>query len=230
MTSSERRTYAQYCGTARALDVLGERWTLLVVRDLLPGPRRFGELAGRLPGISTDLLTNRLRTLEEHGLVIRTEEPGVGRPVSYRLTPAGQELRPIIEQLADIGARWLPRATDTDDHLDLGWALGAAAAHLRTADVPSMPVVISCPGQRFVLEPGADRVELRYLDEPVASSVVLAGAADMMLATISGHLPLDGGDVEVDGDPTAAAAWVDAIAASVPAAARGTHPPADPSP
>src|ERR1700712_346727 len=114
VASPDRRSYGQYCGTARALDVLGERWTLLIIRDLLPGPRRYGELAARLPGIATDILTSRLRTLEQHGLVLRQQETGGGRPVSYQLTDAGQQLRPIIEQLADIGARWLGAPTTSD--------------------------------------------------------------------------------------------------------------------
>ena len=221
MGPSERRSYAQYCGTARALDVLGERWTLLIVRDLLPGPRRYGELASRLPGIATDILTNRLRSLEEHGLVVREEQAGVGGPVSYRLTESGAALRPVIETLADIGARWLESPTTTTARLDLGWALGAAAARLRPSEVPSTPMVVSSGDQRFVLEATEDRILLRYLDEPVAEAVVCTGTTDQLLAVLSGHLDLRDTDVTIDGDAEAASSWIEAVISAVPDAARG---------
>lgn len=223
MASHDRRSYAQYCGAARALDVLGERWTLLIVRDLLPGPRRYGELGARLPGISTDLLTSRLRTLEEHGLVARETEVGVGRPVSYRLTAAGQELRPIIEHLADIGVRWLGAPAGSEAQFDLGWALGAAVAHLRSADVPAVPLVVSCPGQGYVLVPADERVVLRYLDGPVAGSVVLSGALEAVLGVVTGHISRADASVDVDGDPDAVSAWIDAMVAAVPSPIRGPH-------
>ena len=68
------RSYRQYCGLARALDVVGDRWTLLVIRELLEGPRRYAELLDGLPGIATNLLAERLRSLEENGIVVRQPE------------------------------------------------------------------------------------------------------------------------------------------------------------
>jgi len=84
------RSYSQYCGLARGLDVIGERWVLLIVRELLGGPRRYGELLDGLPGIATNLLAERLRTMQETGLVERHDDD------RYALTERGQGLRDVV--------------------------------------------------------------------------------------------------------------------------------------
>jgi DNA-binding HxlR family transcriptional regulator len=98
------RIYPHFCMTARALEEVGERWSLLVVRDLMFGPRRFTDLSRSLGGITPTRLTDRLRRLEAAGIVVR-EEPAAGREVWYRLTEAGEELRPVVEALALWGFR-----------------------------------------------------------------------------------------------------------------------------
>lgn len=97
-----KRSYRQFCALARALDVVGERWTLLIARELLLGPRRYSDLLGGLPGIGTNLLAERLRHLEEAGVVERTVLPA---PAShaYRLTERGRELEPTLVALAHWG-------------------------------------------------------------------------------------------------------------------------------
>jgi len=103
-----KRTYGQYCGLAEALDVVGQRWALLIVRDLVPGPRRFTDLFQGLPGVSTDLLTDRLRSLEAAG-AIRRREIRTPVPASlYELTDRGRELAQIAGSLARWGAPLLP--------------------------------------------------------------------------------------------------------------------------
>jgi DNA-binding HxlR family transcriptional regulator len=104
-------TYGQFCAVATALDVVGDRWTLLVVRELLAGPRRYGELTRDLPGIATNLLAGRLRDLEAAGLVATVPGAGDGRTRTYRLTDAGAELRPVVEALARFGLALLPDDT-----------------------------------------------------------------------------------------------------------------------
>ena len=104
-------TYGQFCAVATALDVVGDRWTLLVVRELLAGPRRYGELTRDLPGIATNLLAGRLRDLEAAGLVATVPGAGDGRTRTYRLTDAGAELRPVVEALARFGIALLPDDT-----------------------------------------------------------------------------------------------------------------------
>jgi DNA-binding HxlR family transcriptional regulator len=94
------RSYGQYCGLARSLDVVGDRWSLLIVRELLQGPMRYGELAASLDGIATNLLAGRLRSLESAGVIER--RPGETSGVVYALTPWGRGLREPIEALV----RW----------------------------------------------------------------------------------------------------------------------------
>src|SRR5438552_19068377 len=98
------RTYDHFCLTARALERVGDRWSLLVIRDLLSGAKRFTDLMDRLGGITPKTLSQRLRELQDAGLVTADREPG-RREVWYRLTPAGAGLRSVI----DPPSRWGPR-------------------------------------------------------------------------------------------------------------------------
>lgn len=114
------RTYAQYCPIVRAVEVLGDRWTLLIVRDMLVGASRFNELSRGLPGLSRALLSRRLRQLASAGLVQRTGD-------GYTLTPSGEALRPLVFGLADWGARYAfgdPRADELDPEVLMWWMHG----------------------------------------------------------------------------------------------------------
>jgi DNA-binding HxlR family transcriptional regulator len=93
------RIYRHFCMMARALEVVGERWSLLIVRDLLLGPRRFTDLARGLDEITPTRLTSRLRHLEAEGIVLREPPPSGGREVWYRLTEAGSDLSPVVDAL-----------------------------------------------------------------------------------------------------------------------------------
>lgn len=106
------RSYGQFCGLARALDLIGERWALLIVRDLLVGPRRFTDLRRGLPRIPTNVLSTRLKDLEEGGVVARRLLPraasqGTGGGVVYELTPYGRDLEDVVLALGAWGARCL---------------------------------------------------------------------------------------------------------------------------
>src|ERR1700721_782261 len=98
------RTYNQNCAIARGLDVLGERWTLLILRELVGGPRRYGDLRAQLPGIATNLLAERLKELQDDGLVDRADLPApIGRTV-YTLSDLGwQRVLPILQSIAWFG-------------------------------------------------------------------------------------------------------------------------------
>jgi DNA-binding HxlR family transcriptional regulator len=98
------RTYEHFCLTARALERVGDRWCLLVIRDLLTGAKRFTDLMERLGGITPKTLSQRLHELEEAGIVAADREPG-RREVWYRLTPAGADLRPVLDALSQWGLR-----------------------------------------------------------------------------------------------------------------------------
>src|SRR6476659_7150267 len=141
--------YGQYCPIAHALDVLGERWSLLIARDLLVGTTRFNDLARGLPGLSRSLLAKRLRQFERAGLLER-------RDGEYVLTPAGRELEPIVFGLGEWGARWAfgePDAEELDPDLLVWWM------HTRL-DTSLLP------GRRHVLH-------LRFSDEPKRFWIVI---------------------------------------------------------
>jgi DNA-binding HxlR family transcriptional regulator len=111
----KRRNYRQYCATARALDVIGERWTLLLIRELLTGPKRNKDLLENLPGIGTNLLASRLRYLEGSGLVVRTKLPPPAGSVVYQLTELGRGVEPIVMALARWGQNLLGAPCDEDE-------------------------------------------------------------------------------------------------------------------
>ncbi|MEU6832845.1 winged helix-turn-helix transcriptional regulator [Nocardia beijingensis] len=119
----DQRTYNQYCATARTLDLVGERWTLLLIRELLTGPKRFGDLQAALRGLGTGLLAARLKHLEAEGLARKITLPPPARTPAYALTEAGAELAPAILALARWGLKWAmgqPRETET---FHPGWAV-----------------------------------------------------------------------------------------------------------
>ncbi|WP_338676039.1 helix-turn-helix domain-containing protein [Streptomyces sp. SCSIO 30461] len=109
-----RRSYDQFCAAARALDAVGDRWTLLIIRELLAGPRRYTDLHVDLPGVSTDVLASRLKDMERDGLAVRRRLPAPASVYVYELTPRGEGLLPVLAALADWGASELtdPRPTD----------------------------------------------------------------------------------------------------------------------
>jgi len=119
----DQRTYNQYCATARTLDLVGERWTLLLIRELLTGPKRFGDLQASLRGLGTGLLAARLKHLEREGLAHKITLPPPSRVPAYALTEAGEELGPAVLALARWGLKWAMgerRATET---FHPGWAV-----------------------------------------------------------------------------------------------------------
>ncbi|BCL26698.1 winged helix-turn-helix transcriptional regulator [Streptomyces aurantiacus] len=111
---SPRRSYDQYCSAARALDAVGDRWTLLIVRELLAGPRRYTDLHADLPGVSTDVLASRLKDMERDGLTTRRRMPPPGAVYVYELTGRGRELLPVLQALGEWGAPLLAQRRPTD--------------------------------------------------------------------------------------------------------------------
>ena len=133
------KDYGQFCTVARAAEVLCERWTPLVIRELLNGSRRFNDLHRGVPRMSTSLLAQRLRRLEEAGVVRRK---AVGKVSEYSLTEAGEELRPTVAALGHWGARWVGSVL-RDDQLDAGFLMWDIRRFARIGEFPSKPVVIN---------------------------------------------------------------------------------------
>ena len=128
------KRYDQYCPIAHALGAVGERWTLLVIRDLMNGPKRYTDLAASLPGIGTNILAARLKELEESGLVEKRKLPPPAASTVYELTPYGHDLRPVLHELARWGARSL--GPPPLDALEDGWLVGALDISLSPLAVP----------------------------------------------------------------------------------------------
>jgi len=178
------RSYGQYCGLARSLDTVGDRWSLLIVRELLRGPMRYGELVASLDGIATNLLAGRLRSLESTGVIER--RPGETSGVVYTLTPWGSELRESIEALI----RWstpLMISGRGGDSFEPRWLAVALEALLRgrTATPPAelglevdgvfMILRIDADGPDVIVEPER-RPETIMIAEPEAILGLAAGA------------------------------------------------------
>ncbi len=124
--------YGQFCTVARGAELLGERWTLLLIRELLCGSTHFNELRRGLPRISTTLLSTRLRTLEEFGVVRRTVD---GRATTYELTDAGESLRPIVMAIGHWGAEWIGSRLD-EGQLDVGFLMWDVRRFVRLERIP----------------------------------------------------------------------------------------------
>jgi DNA-binding HxlR family transcriptional regulator len=118
------KRYDQYCPVAHALGMVGERWSLLIVRELIQGPKRYTDLAGSLPGIGTNILAARLKELESCGLVTKHRLDPPAASQVYELTPYGHELKPVMRALALWGLRSIGPPGD-EDELAPGWLYGA---------------------------------------------------------------------------------------------------------
>lgn len=198
-TAEDPPGYGQYCPISRALDVLGERWALLIIRDLTIGTSRFNDLARGLPGLSRTLLAKRLRQLERAGLVDHSS----GR---YLLTASGAALQPVILGLAEWGARWVygdPRPDELDadllawwmhDRLDLGFLPGAIhVVQLRFTDDPRQFWIVVEHGDASVCltDPGFD-VDLLLVTDIATLYAVWLGRLPLTTAVRSGRLVAHG--------------------------------------
>jgi DNA-binding HxlR family transcriptional regulator len=132
------KTYGQFCSVARTLDLLGERWSLLIVRELLCGSRRFGEIQRGIPRISRTMLSARLRELTDAGVIERHHHDG---GPEYRLTSAGAELGGVVRDLGTWGQRWLSREIHSSQ-LDAGTLLWDIHRRVRRDALPDRPLVV----------------------------------------------------------------------------------------
>jgi DNA-binding HxlR family transcriptional regulator len=199
------RRFDQYCPVANALSLVGERWALLVVRELLKGPRRYTDLTAGLPGIGTKVLATRLRELEDGGVVQRRKLPPPAASTVYELTEYGQGLEEVIHAIARWGARslGLPRR---EDDLDPEWGLNAFPALLypeRARGVSETTVVrVDDDVYTVALVEGRLRVEPGATADP---DLEIATDMATFFALASGDLPpldtLDDGRVRLTGDP-----------------------------
>lgn len=172
---SPRRSYDQYCSAARALDLVGDRWTLLIVRELLAGPRRYTDLHADLPGVSTDVLASRLKDMERDGLSTRRRLPPPGAAYVYELTRRGRDLLPVLQALGEWGGPELGERRPTDAVRAHWFALPL----LRELEGEAGLVEVRLDQGVFHLHPGAG-------DGPVYGDGPAPGEPDARLVTDAG--------------------------------------------
>src|SRR5918996_328967 len=207
------REYGQFCGLARALELVGGRWTLLIVRDLLVGPKRFTELQEGLPGIPTNILSSRLRELEEAGLVRRSLLARPSSAVAYELTPYGLELEEALVRLGLWGSRSLgePKKGDFFPLGSFALALKSAFRAERAKDHDFL-FQIRIDGER--LNVCVDQGQVSFPKEPSTEpDAALEMAPEVMVELLPGHLTVDSaiasGQVRVDGSKREARRFFD---------------------
>ena len=178
--SGEKRGYKQFCGTAKALDVVGERWTLLIVRNLLLGPRRYSELMAELPGITTNLLAKRLKELSEHGLIEEAD-----RRDGYQLTVRGAALEPVVIELARWGSEYMQQP-GAGERVDIGWALLSLKARYRPPKVFGT-LELDIDQRAFSLMLAASTLYVREAKNPHADAMVQLTARQFVSHVVRGH-------------------------------------------
>jgi DNA-binding HxlR family transcriptional regulator len=179
-----RKSYGQFCGLARALDHIGDRWTLLIIRDLLAGERSFRSLQASLAGISPNLLLHRLRSLITDDLVERSDDPTRSKHVTYALTPPGRSLEPIIADLIRWGARYMGSGPQ-GDRVDPAWTelalrallegpTGSTACATLHLEVGGYPLTITIDRGRRNVEQGHVGVASARLEASMPEVVAVA--------------------------------------------------------
>jgi DNA-binding HxlR family transcriptional regulator len=204
-----KRTYDQFCPAARALDVVGERWTLLIVRELLFSGRRYTDLMNALPGVGPNVLAERLRALEESGLVVKRKLPPPAASTVYELTDLGRELEPVVRALVVWGLN-LHDERAAGESPELGWLLDGIRA------TPPSPLAAGVR-ESYEFRIGTDVVHAVVEDGEIAAGEgsakdpALVVTTDLMtfLAVARGSVSPEEavaiGRLHVEGDPEAAA-------------------------
>ena len=210
------RDYGQYCGLARSLDVVGDRWNLLIVRELLIAPARFGELREGLSGIATNLLTDRLRDLEAAGVVERRLSDGANA-ITYALTPWGAQLREPINALVRWSAPLMIRGPEGDKFRPDGLLVALPALFSGRMPVDqSVAVGVTVDGVMLQLSATDNGIDVSRPDGRQLAAVLTA-EAQLVLGLAAGLLSLD--DVAtlvgIDGDKSALRTFFNAPKTSV---------------
>ena len=210
---TEKRSYDQFCAVAKALDVVGERWTLLLVRELMLGPRRFTDLFDGLPGIGTNLLSDRLKDLEQRGVIARRVLPPPAASTVYELTDVGRGLEPVVLSLGRWGSRLLG-PPKPEDVMRPGWFLISLRATFK-------PDRVTKPRETFELRidgtPYQVRVERKELtvaqgaaaDPDVTLTMDTPTLKSLVKGALTPAAALRSGAARVQGDRTGLQRFVD---------------------
>jgi len=184
--------YTQFCALARAAEIVGERWTLLIIRELLLAPMRFGDLAARLGEVSPALLTGRLNALIEHGVVRRTTLPAPFNAQVYELTEIGRAIQPAIRELIRWGGRFLFPMRE-GDAFEPDWVLLALDAIAERAPTPACRITLRVPHPEglagFIIEGGEQGT--RIAKGELTDGAAIEARFDVFLQILARQLPLD---------------------------------------
>lgn len=193
-SSEARRWYDDACGSAHAMELVGERWSLLIVREMMFGPRRFGDIRAALPGLSANVLTQRLETLERHGLVVRAKLPPPASVQVYRLTEWGMQ----ADQVLMVLGAWAARSPGHDPTLPLSKT--SLMLSFRTMFQTARPHTDMTVGFRF----GEEAFRVRIADGTLTptraeiddADVTFIATPEVMASYVYGKVPL----AELEGD------------------------------
>lgn len=202
------RSYHQFCPAARALDLVGERWTLLIVRDLLPGPKRYTDLQAGLRGIGPNVLADRLRALEAAGLAEKRRLPPPAASTVYELTALGRTLEPLLQELFRWGLQFATHSQHGDATRASWWIPAVEQAIRREAD-PALD-------EAYELRVGDDTMTITVRDGEVAVAEGPAASPSAVISTnhetfallgrgeLSARDGIEQGRIRIEGDPAAA--------------------------
>ena len=193
-----RRNYGQSCSVAGALDRIGERWSLLIVRELLLGPLRFSDLARGVGGAPTDVLTKRLRDLEADGIVSRRQLDPPASATVYELTELGRDLEPLLIDLGRWGLNFFQ--IEDADGIEPSWLPNSLRVILQPPAEAKLRVQLRSEGQSFLLriEDGAIAAAR---GEAAAPDLTLSGSPrDVLAALVAGEAGEEGVEIEDDRD------------------------------
>jgi DNA-binding HxlR family transcriptional regulator len=218
----KRHPYDQWSPDARALDLVGDKWTLLIVRDLAAGPRRFVELQRVLPGISTEQLRSRLNRMVADEMLTRKRYREVPPRVDYELTERAHDLMPIVGELARWGYAWAWGPPRTEESVDVGAIFRLAPGLIRSAESATVELVVSdgkpegeAAAYSVTLSRGRTSVEELGVEQ--ADATVSGDTAAWVKALSPGR---DRGGLEVSGENQVAQLVLDGLVASAPRAER----------
>lgn len=181
------RSYGQYCSVAKALDVIGDRWTLLIVRELLAqGPSRYTDLRSGLPGIATNLLAERLRELEQAGIVVREDAPPPVATALFSLSPRGTQLKAVIDELGRWGMPLMAESTPEEQYRSYWLSMPVEQFLVDESGVPTTIEVRV--GERPMLIEARDGVLSTRPGTAEHPDAVLSGPPQVVLGLITGAL------------------------------------------
>jgi len=183
------RSYGQYCSIAKALDVVGDRWTFLIIRELMiRGACRYTDLKNGLPGIATNLLSDRLRELEASGLIRREDAPPPVATTLFHLTETGAQLQPVLDALGEWGIRYMIEPSEGDEFRGHWFAFPVSFfLHDRDPGGPPVSIELRAANSPVVIEVSGGSVGMR-LGTATAPDLVLEGEPQLILALLSGHV------------------------------------------